>query len=191
MFILNHRRPYIIWNECFQKIFIVFKFNQISTCNMIFFIIQSNKLHAYNSCEFLSYLPTMWQFLKTNVRSSESPARKSIGGESWGEWRVYGFILITWIKVLGYPFYAIRTNMDPPFYHFEWIPSGGRATINGNYHCPRRMNFIVSLCVGGGGDGLATETYNITRDMKLVLITYSLFSNSNINLEYDFFYYTK
>ncbi len=32
---------------------------------------------------------------------------------------MYGFILITLIKVLGLPFYPIRTNMDSPFYHFR------------------------------------------------------------------------
>ncbi len=106
-----------IWNECFNKIYI-FSHSNINL-QYDFFIIQSKQLHTYNSCEFLSYLQTMWQFLKSNVRSSESPAQKCMGGESWREWRVYGFILITFIKVLESLFYPTWTNMDPPFYHFR------------------------------------------------------------------------
>ncbi len=89
---------YDIWNECFNKIYIVFTFKyQLA---IWFFIIQSKQLHAFNSHEFLSYLQTMWQFLKSNVRSSESPAKKCMGwGWKFGGMMVYGFILNhTWIK---------------------------------------------------------------------------------------------
>ncbi len=90
---LKHITSHGIWNECFSKIFIVFKFTyQLA---IWFFIIQRKQIHAYNSHVFLSYLQTIWQFLKSNVRSSKSPAQKfmwwGVWGESWREGRVYGF----------------------------------------------------------------------------------------------------
>ncbi len=79
------------------------------------------ELHTYNSCESLSYLPNMWQLLKSNVRRLWKP--RSIRDSSemftiWGlEQRGYGFILNHhWVKDLGWPFYPIWSNVDRSFY---------------------------------------------------------------------------
>ncbi len=53
------------------------------------------------------------------------------GGESWGEWRVYGFILITLIQIFGSPFNPIWTNMDPPFLSLsdQFRPEDGQLLV--------------------------------------------------------------